>query len=290
MAPYRPAPSTTRKTQYRTPYSPIKPYKRSPLQYNRNRSGPRQSAPPESRSHRVSSNWNQRPPILDPIYESPPNRRRQEVLFDFEDSFRVPEEREEDDDDDNDVPFPWEDEQTLIDELSRDGGGEPDDDEVLRLIDSLQTSFTRYSNTLVDDIAQTLVPAVRRVKEAHHILNTRVDEDFGKGLWEFHDACKKIEVAMLKDADEVKEEYEAAQVRIVEIMAKLEDAYARRDQLWVDFEVKFNGIVDPTIDMLKDLPVRMERAISEVDKQSKKLNKDDVGPEQTLKDLLTKLT
>ncbi|KAK0463842.1 uncharacterized protein EV420DRAFT_1264659, partial [Desarmillaria tabescens] len=214
---------------------------------------------------------------------------------------------EEDDDEDNDVPFPWEDEQTLIDELSRDGGGEPDDDEVLRLIDSLQTSFTCYSNTLVDDIAQTLVPAVRRVKEAHHILNTHVDEDFGKGLWEFHDACKKIEVAMLKDANKVKEEYEAVQVHIADIMAKLEDAYAQRDQLWVDFEVKFNGIgtlnlvssrvllfelvtVDPTIDMLKDLPVRMERAISEVDKQSKKLNKDDVGPEQTLKDLLTKLT
>ncbi len=47
--------------------------------------------------------------------------------------------------------------------------------------------------------------------------------------------------------------------------------------------------VDPTIEMLKDLPATMERAISEVDKQSKKLNKDDVGPEETLKDLLTKL-
>ncbi len=47
--------------------------------------------------------------------------------------------------------------------------------------------------------------------------------------------------------------------------------------------------VDPTIEMLKDLPARMERTISEVDKQSKKLNKDDVGPEQMLKDLLTKL-
>ena len=47
--------------------------------------------------------------------------------------------------------------------------------------------------------------------------------------------------------------------------------------------------VDPTIEILKDLPARMERTISEVDKQSKKLNKDDVGPEQMLKDLLTKL-
>ncbi|KAK0211015.1 hypothetical protein DFS33DRAFT_1378985 [Desarmillaria ectypa] len=288
MAPYRPAPSTTRKTLYKIPYSPIKPYKRSPLQYNRNTSGPRRSTPPESHAHRVSSNWHQRPPLLDPIYESAPDQQRQEVLFDFEDTFRVPGEREEDDDDD--VSFPWEDEQTLIADLSYDGRVEPDDDDVLRLTNSLQNSFTHYSKTLVDDIAQTLVPAVRRVKEAHHVLNTSVDEDFGKGLWEFHDACKKMEVVTLKEAEEVKEEYEAAQVRIADIMAKLEDAYARRDQLWVDFEVKFNGIVDPTIDMLKDLPVRMERAISEVEKQSKKLNQDDVGPEQTLKDLLTKLT
>ncbi|SJL00680.1 uncharacterized protein ARMOST_03993 [Armillaria ostoyae] len=290
MAPYRPAPSTIRKTHYRIPYSPIKPYKRSPLQYNRNRSGPQRSTPPEFHSRRVSNIWHQRPPLLDPIYESPLARRRQDVSFDFEDSFRVPVQREEDDDDNDGVLFPWEDEQTLIAELSRDGRVEPDDDEnVLKLIDSLANSFTRYSNILVDDIAQTLVPAVRRVKEAHHVLNTRVDDDFGKGLWEFHDACKKMEVATLKDAAGVKEEYEAAQVRIADIMGKLEDAYARRDQLWVDFEVKLNSLVDPTIEMLKDLPARMERAISEVDKQSKKLNKDDVGLEQTLKDLLTKL-
>ncbi|KAG7448056.1 uncharacterized protein BT62DRAFT_751110 [Guyanagaster necrorhizus] len=166
---------------------------------------------------------------------------------------------------------------------------EPDDEDIVKLIDSLQNSFTRYSKTLVDDIAQTLVPAVRRVKEAHHLLNTRVDEDFGKGLWEFHDTCKKMEVMTLRNEEEIREEYTAAQTRIADIMAQLEDAYAQRDQLWVDFEVKFSSIVDPTIDMLKDLPVRMERAISEVEKQSKKLNKDDVGPEQTLKDLLAKL-
>ncbi|KAK0483937.1 hypothetical protein IW261DRAFT_1332184, partial [Armillaria novae-zelandiae] len=151
--------------------------------------------------------------------------------------------REEDDDDDESVSFPWEDEQTLIAELSHDGRVESDDDEsVVKLIDSLEHSFTRYSNILVDDIAQTLVPAVRRVKEAHHVLNTRVDDDFGKGLWEFHETCKKMELTTLKDAEEVKEEYEAAQVRIADIMGKLEDAYARRDQLWVDFEVKLDSI------------------------------------------------
>ncbi|KAK0228808.1 hypothetical protein IW262DRAFT_1479605 [Armillaria fumosa] len=162
---------------------------------------------------------------------------------------------------------------------------EADDDEnVVELIDSLEHSFTRYSNILVDDIAQTLVPAVRRVKEAHHVPNTRVDDDFGKGLWEFHETCKKMELAMLKDAEEVKEEYEAVQVRIADIMGKLEDAYARRDQLWVDFEVKLNSIVmDPTIEMLKELRARLERAISEIDKQSKKLNKGDVGLEKTLR-------
>ncbi|KAK0441815.1 hypothetical protein EV421DRAFT_1952280 [Armillaria borealis] len=286
MAPYRPTLSTTRKTHYRIPYSPIKYYKRSPLQYNRNRSGLQRSTPPESHSRRVSNIWHERPPLLDPIYESPLARRRQEVSFDFEDSFRVPVQREEDDDDNDDVLFPWEDEQTLIAELSHDGRVEPDDDEnVLKLIDSLANSFTCYSNILVDDIAQTLVPAVRRVKEAHHVLNTRVDDDFGKGLWEFHDACKKMEVATLKDAAGVKEEYEAAQILWASLRTRILEGY----QLWVDFEVKLHSLVDPTIEMLKDLPSRMERAISEVDKQGKKLNKDDVGPEQTLKDLLTKL-
>ncbi|PBK92814.1 hypothetical protein ARMGADRAFT_929449, partial [Armillaria gallica] len=142
---------------------------------------------------------------------------------------------EEDDDDDDSILFPWEDEQTLIADLSRDGRVEPDDDEnALKLINPLENTFTRYSNILVDDIALTLVPAVRRVKEAHHVLNTRVDDGFGKGLWEFHETCKKMEVATLKDAEEIKEEYEAAQVRITDIMSKLEDAYARRDQFWVD--------------------------------------------------------
>ncbi|KAK0196847.1 hypothetical protein F5146DRAFT_1013167 [Armillaria mellea] len=243
MAPYRPALSTTHKSRPRTPYSPIKPYKRSPLRYSRYSSGPRRSTPPESHSRRVSNNWHHRPPLLDPIYENPLARRRQEVSFDFEDSFRVPVQREGDHHDDDDVLFPWEDEQTLIAELSHDGRVEPDDDEnVFKLIDSLKHSFTRHSNILVDDIAQTLVPAVNRVKEAHHVLNTRVDHDFGEGLWGFHGTCKKIELATLKDTDEVQEEYEAAQVRIANIMGKLEDVYARRDKLWIDFEVKFNSL------------------------------------------------
>ncbi len=42
-------------------------------------------------------------------------------MFELEDFFRVPVQREEDDDDDDGVLFPWEDEETLIAELSRDG-------------------------------------------------------------------------------------------------------------------------------------------------------------------------
>ncbi len=44
-----------------------------------------------------------------------------EVSSDFDDSFRVPGKRQEDDDDDDGMLFPWEDEQTLIADLSRDG-------------------------------------------------------------------------------------------------------------------------------------------------------------------------
>ncbi len=132
-----------------------------------------------------------------------------------------------------------------------------------------------------------------------------------------------MELATLKDAEEVKEEYEAAQVSvsfhvsIVWLSCFLTRCALRI--LWVSLRtrmlegtssgsiLKLNSIalvplsdfssvplskvvtVDPTIEILKDLPARMERAIYEVDKQSKNLNKDDVGPEQTLKALLTKL-
>ncbi|KAK0503544.1 hypothetical protein EDD18DRAFT_635812 [Armillaria luteobubalina] len=140
---------------------------------------------------------------------------RQEVSFDFEDSFRVPVQREEDDEDDDGMLFSSEDEETLIAELSHDGRVESDDDEnAVKLIGSLEHSFTHYSNILVDDIAQTLVPAVRHVKEALRVLNTHVDDDFGKDLWEFHETCKKMEFTALNDAEEVKEQYKTAQVSV----------------------------------------------------------------------------
>ncbi|KAK0483912.1 hypothetical protein IW261DRAFT_1561693 [Armillaria novae-zelandiae] len=57
---------------------------------------------------------------------------------------------------------------------------EPDDDEliVVKLIDSLAC----YSNIFVDNVGRILVPAVRRVKEAHHGVNTRVDNDSGSPM------------------------------------------------------------------------------------------------------------
>lgn len=46
--------------------------------------------------------------------------------------------------------------------------------------------------------------------------------------------------------------------------------------------VPLTKVVDPTIETLKGLVARMERVISEINNQSKKL-KDDAAPEKTLK-------
>ncbi|KAK0483925.1 hypothetical protein IW261DRAFT_1606013 [Armillaria novae-zelandiae] len=237
MAPYPPALSTTRKSHYRIAYSrPTNDHHCSAIA-----TGPVLDEVPHQYLTLVEFRI---PGITDLLF----------LILSMRDLLpggdrKVPVHREEDDEDDESVSFLWGDEQTLIAELSHDGRVESDDDEnVVKLINSLEHSFARYSNILVNDIAQTLVPA---------------------GLWEFHETCKKLEFTTLKDADEV---------RIADIMGELKDAYARRDELWTNFEVKLNSTVDPTIEMLKDLPARMARAISEIDKQSKKLNKDDVGP------------
>ncbi|KAK0503532.1 hypothetical protein EDD18DRAFT_1138263 [Armillaria luteobubalina] len=151
----------------------------SPLQYHRNGSGPRQSTPPQSHSRRVLTIWKW--PLLYPVYESPLSPRRQKVLFDFEDSFRVPVRREEDDEDNDSVSFPGEDEESLIAELSHDGWPYRTRRQQ-NSFDSLEHSFTRYHQ--ISSLTTTLRSSFS-CSQTHQgnstSSNTRVDDDFRKG-------------------------------------------------------------------------------------------------------------
>ncbi|KAK0483899.1 hypothetical protein IW261DRAFT_1417658 [Armillaria novae-zelandiae] len=95
------------------------------------------------------------------------------VLSTVRTSFRLPVQREADDDG---TSFPQEDEQTCIVDLSHD--------------------------------------SPRCTKEAHHVLDIPGlgDDDFGKGLWEFYEMCKKMEPMVLKDAEEVQEVHQLRRI------------------------------------------------------------------------------
>ncbi len=87
-----------------------------------------------------------------------------------------------------------------------------DDEKLVQLVDSIQTSFSQHSKALLGDVADTLVPAVNHVKQAHHILNERVDRDYGAGILDFNEACVKMERLTIAEYEEVHNTYEASKV------------------------------------------------------------------------------
>ncbi|KAF9030821.1 hypothetical protein BDZ89DRAFT_1064381 [Hymenopellis radicata] len=294
MGQYRPSP-LRRKARHRTPmqaqYASIRP---SPAVHRNNRD--RRSAPPDAYRHMRS-----KPDrfILQPLYEQSPSRNRRRTrqisgLHELEEALRPDDDDDDDVEDENDGDrsfFPWEDERTLVADLLHQDAeeDESDDEKLVQLVDSIQTSFSKYSKALLGDVADTLVPAVNHVKQAHHILNERVDRDYGIGILDFNEACVKMERLTISEYEEVHNAYEASKKRIADLREDLKNAYSRREQLWEDFEKKFDTILQPGLEILKELPAQMERAIIDVDKQSKKIHKNDTGSDKTIKDILTKL-
>ncbi|KAF8921019.1 hypothetical protein CPB85DRAFT_1268969 [Mucidula mucida] len=289
MGQYRQSP-LRRKARYRTPMQGQSATVRPSPRNNRDR----RSAPPDPYRHVRSK---QDRPIFQPIYEqSPPHNRRRtrqiSVLHELEEALRPDEDEDEHDENDADRSFfPWEDERTLIADLLHEDAeeDESDDEKLVQLVDSIQTSFSQHSKALLGDVADTLVPAVNHVRQAHHILNERVDRDYGAGILDFNEACVKMERLTIAEYEEVHNTYEASKKRIADLRRDLKDAYSRREQLWEDFEKNFDTILQPGFDILQELPAQMERAIADVDKQSKKMHKNDTGSDKTIKDILTKL-
>ncbi|EEB92671.1 hypothetical protein MPER_08786, partial [Moniliophthora perniciosa FA553] len=146
------------------------------------------------------------------------------------------------DDADEDEPerllFCWEDEKTLVSDMMHDGTPEESEREQLSLLaESIQVVFSRSSKDLIDDIADTLVPAVNRVKLAHQVLDTKMDSYTEKGIQDFDEGCRKMEAVTLADSENISDAYCQAQERIKNLFKQLKEAYARRDRLWVDFEL-----------------------------------------------------
>ncbi|THU82894.1 hypothetical protein K435DRAFT_690636, partial [Dendrothele bispora CBS 962.96] len=149
---------------------------------------------------------------------------------------------EDDEDEEHAGPaFPWEDEKTLVSDLmdEYDDGGDDEqysDEQLTSLADSIEDSLMLHSKELSEDAAETLVPAVNRVKQAHQALKVNADYTFGAGVLEFDEACKTMEAVTLNEFDELKELYRDTRLRIVDLFKELQEAYTRRDQLWLDLD------------------------------------------------------
>ncbi|KAJ3902854.1 hypothetical protein F5879DRAFT_198670 [Lentinula edodes] len=280
MAPYN-HPKSLQKTK--SPLFSATTFKRSPLLY-RGRVPARRN-PPESRSKHVL-------PIIPEIFGSPDrDRRRSRLNSVYYDPFEQQEDVDEVFDEEERPTFTWENEKTLVSDLLHDGyEQEHEDVKLSSLADSIQAAFSVHSKELLDDVADTLVPVVNLVKHGHQVLNDQVDDSFAVGVLEFDEACKKLEAVTISSHNELKKAYRTSQARVQDLLKQLEEACTRRDRLWVDFEAALDDILNPATNSLKTLPIRMERTIATLEKQSKQIGKDNGSKEKYLKGLLSKFT
>ncbi|GLB34663.1 hypothetical protein LshimejAT787_0202280 [Lyophyllum shimeji] len=196
------------------------------------------------------------------------------------------------DEGDEDSCFLWEDESTLFSDLLETGPEDSKDHKLDDLVNSLQPSFNQRGRELKKEIAETLVPTVNRVKGLYKKIDEDVDVSFGKGILIFDKACKDLEGLAIKDQDEIKQAWAVAKRNIGDLFVQLNEACAARDQLWVDFEKAFDETVEPTLELLKDTPAKIERTIANLEKHAKSLEKDDTSSvsavEKKIKGLLGK--
>jgi len=90
---------------------------------------------------------------------------------------------------------------------------ESEDSRLSNLTESLQDSLSLHSRELLEDIADTLVPAMKRVKQAHDVLDNE-DDNFAEGLREFDQGCRWMEDVTTLENDRVREVYFDSQVRL----------------------------------------------------------------------------
>ncbi|KAF5358550.1 hypothetical protein D9756_001305 [Leucocoprinus leucothites] len=197
--------------------------------------------------------------------------------------------------------FHWEEEATLFSDLLEEAAPGTGDADLVALAESLQQPFDDESRQLKKTIARTFVPVVNKIKEVFSALERTVDVSSGAGILALNDACRELEDSISSQHGLVQKHQTEYQARVTEFFGALEEEYARRDQLWADFEKAMNELAfsntqtaNPVLEMLNEAPAKMERTIASIEKQSRNLEKEAANlaasaTEQVLKDLLSKL-
>ncbi|KAF9447888.1 hypothetical protein P691DRAFT_730692 [Macrolepiota fuliginosa MF-IS2] len=195
---------------------------------------------------------------------------------------------------DDDVYFHWETEETLFSDLLEEFTPEAGDAELAALAESLQKPFDEESRRLKKEIASVFVPLVNRIRRTYASIERTVDVSFGAGLLAFNGACKNIEKSTALNVESLQKAHAEHKTRVVDLLGNLEEEYARREQLWVNFQKAMDELVNPMLELLSEAPAKMERTIANIEKQSRALEKESASATAnatalTLKDLLSKL-
>ncbi|KAG5352973.1 hypothetical protein C0989_011616 [Termitomyces sp. Mn162] len=192
-------------------------------------------------------------------------------------------------DDDEKSLFHWEEESTLFSDLLDASESEPEDHEYDELMSLLQPAFNERGRELKREIAELLVPNVNRVKDIYGQIDLKVDDKFAKGIITFNNGCKEQEILAMQNEDEIKDAFVKFQRKNEELLAQLREAYVARDRLWADFEKAIKETVEPTLEVLRDLPANTERIIGNLEKQARKLGKEDTNALSAVEKKIEKL-
>ncbi|TFK54723.1 hypothetical protein OE88DRAFT_1623224, partial [Heliocybe sulcata] len=202
-------------------------------------------------------------------------------------------EAQQSDSDSDDID--WDEETTLVAMLHEESPSSSDSD-LIALAEQLKAPMSAQGNLLKQDLVQTLVPATKRVKEAHRVMEEKIDVEYGKGLLTFNDASKKVEAMCIQDEEELQEIYvkhQACRTRVKDLFTQLKAAYAHRDKIFLDFERLMEESADRAIADLQSLPATLNQTINALEHKCKDLFKDNgnaaKSKEKMLKGLLEKL-
>ncbi|EPQ57984.1 hypothetical protein GLOTRDRAFT_126474 [Gloeophyllum trabeum ATCC 11539] len=216
----------------------------------------------------------------------------EQSMFDIYRDFGQQHEDEESEGSDEEDEFDWDEETTLVAMLQEESPSSSDSD-LIALAEQLKAPMTAQGTILKQDLVQTLVPATKRVKEAHKIIEGNIDVEYGKGLLAFNEASKKVEGMCIQDEEDLKEVYVKHQTKIKDLLTQLKAAYVRRDRIFSDFQKLVDESADRACADLRSLPATVDRTINALENKSKEVFKDTGNAaktkEKVLKGLLEKL-
>ncbi|KAH9832995.1 uncharacterized protein C8Q71DRAFT_775912 [Rhodofomes roseus] len=191
---------------------------------------------------------------------------------------------------DEDDSMDWDDESTLVAMLQKTPAVD-EQEEVAALANKLKVPMAAQGAAIRQYLGETLLPVIARVKEVHALLEGKIDLAFGAGVMTFDEVCKKVENMAIRDEDELKTAYTDCQRNMEDILEQLQEAYARRDGLWVNLQQDVDQCAERAKGALENLPADVERVIAALEKKSKELDKDGsaASKQKMLKGLLEKL-